>query len=225
MWINYQFVAVCPLILNFLHISSQKWLVFANFFGLPNFLPQLANFFTRIYPSYLWHFPTLTWSLFHGTEKSQSSPPRTSRTVSCWKVEVGFRLKDQELHEFSALLFVLSLVKIFDTYLLFCFVFLSIKILHAFFDSSDRRGTIKISHVKYFNVKIFDAWSSPFQMIKVFNTGFPPTSDDVDFARTINFSPSSVGVCLAMKATTRRRQLMFCVDNIFGLCLLEACCC
>ena len=67
-----------------------------------------------------------TWSLFHGTEKSQSSPPRTSRTVSCWKVEVGFRLKDQELHEFSALLFVLSLVKIFDTYLLFCFVFLSI---------------------------------------------------------------------------------------------------
>ena len=38
-------MAVCPLILNFLHISSQKWLVFANYFGLPNFLPQLANFF------------------------------------------------------------------------------------------------------------------------------------------------------------------------------------
>ena len=36
-------MAVCPLILNFLHISSQKWLVFANYFGLPNFLPQLAN--------------------------------------------------------------------------------------------------------------------------------------------------------------------------------------
>ena len=55
-WINYQFMAVCPLILNFLHISSKKWLVFANYFGLPNFLPQLPNFFTRIYP---WHFPTL----------------------------------------------------------------------------------------------------------------------------------------------------------------------
>ena len=40
-------MAVCPLILNFLHISSQKWLVFANYFGLPNFLPQLANFLHR----------------------------------------------------------------------------------------------------------------------------------------------------------------------------------
>ena len=59
MWINYQFMAVCPLILNFLHISSQKWLVFANYLSLPNFLPQLAIFFTRIYPSYPWHFPTL----------------------------------------------------------------------------------------------------------------------------------------------------------------------
>ena len=59
MWINYQFMAVCPLILIFLHISSQKWLVFANYFGLPNFLPQLANFFTRIHPSYPWHFATL----------------------------------------------------------------------------------------------------------------------------------------------------------------------
>ena len=141
--------------------------------------------------------------MFHCTEKSQSSPPRTSRTVSCWKVEVGFRLKDQELHEFSALLFVLSLVKIFDTYLLFCFVFLSIKILHAFFDSSDRRGTIKISHVKYFNVKIFDAWSSPFQMIKVFNTGFPPTSD-VDPARTINFSPSSLCICFSDESNYKK---------------------
>ena len=36
-------MAVCPLILNFLHISSQKWLVFANYFCLPNFSPQLAN--------------------------------------------------------------------------------------------------------------------------------------------------------------------------------------
>ena len=53
-------MAVCPLILIFLHISSQKWLVFANHFGLLNFLPQLANFFTRIYPSYPWHFPTLS---------------------------------------------------------------------------------------------------------------------------------------------------------------------
>ena len=59
MWINYQFTAVCPLILIFVHISSQKRLVFANHFGLPNFLPQLPNFFTRIYPSYPWHFPTL----------------------------------------------------------------------------------------------------------------------------------------------------------------------
>ena len=52
-------MAVCPLILKFLHISPQKWLVFANYFGLQNFLPQLPNFFTRIYPSYPWHFPTL----------------------------------------------------------------------------------------------------------------------------------------------------------------------
>ena len=59
MWINYQFMAVCPLILNFLHISSQKWLVFANYFSLPNFLSQLANFFTRIYLSYPWHFATM----------------------------------------------------------------------------------------------------------------------------------------------------------------------
>ena len=63
MWINYQFMAVCPLILNFLHISPQKWLVFAYYFGLPNFLPQLANFFTWMYPSYPWHFPTLDQSL------------------------------------------------------------------------------------------------------------------------------------------------------------------
>ena len=52
-------MAVCPLILNFMHISSQKWLVFYYYFSFPNFLPQLANFFTRIYPSYPWHFPTL----------------------------------------------------------------------------------------------------------------------------------------------------------------------
>ena len=66
MWINYQFTAVCPLILNCLHISSQKWIVFANHFGLPNFLPQLPNFFIRIYPSYPWHFPTLriSWRNF-----------------------------------------------------------------------------------------------------------------------------------------------------------------
>ena len=59
MWINYQFMAVCPLILNLLHISPQKWLVFANYFVLPNFLPQMPNLFTRIYPSYPWHFPIL----------------------------------------------------------------------------------------------------------------------------------------------------------------------
>ena len=45
MWINYQSMAVCPLILILLHKSSQKWLVFANYFGLPNFLPQLPKFF------------------------------------------------------------------------------------------------------------------------------------------------------------------------------------
>ena len=67
MWISYQFMAVCPLILNFLHISSPKWLVLADHFGLPNFLPQLANFFTRIYPSYPWHFPTLMAWWIHKT--------------------------------------------------------------------------------------------------------------------------------------------------------------
>ena len=41
---NYQFMAVCPMTLNFLHISPQKWLVFAKYFGLPNFLPQMPNF-------------------------------------------------------------------------------------------------------------------------------------------------------------------------------------
>ena len=61
-WINVDKLSICgswSIDLNFLHISSQKWLVFANYFGLPNFLPHLANFFTRIYPSYPWHFPTL----------------------------------------------------------------------------------------------------------------------------------------------------------------------
>ena len=50
-------MALCPLILNFLHISKMAF--FANYFGLPNFLPQVANLFTRIYPSNPWHFPTL----------------------------------------------------------------------------------------------------------------------------------------------------------------------
>ena len=61
-WVNVDKLSIygsLSIDLNFLHISSQKWLVFANYFGLPNFLPQLANFFTRIYPSYPWHFPTL----------------------------------------------------------------------------------------------------------------------------------------------------------------------
>ena len=37
-------MVVCPLDLKFLHKSPQKWLVFANFLVLPNFLPQLVNF-------------------------------------------------------------------------------------------------------------------------------------------------------------------------------------
>ena len=60
MWINYQFMEVCPLILISFAQISPKMACFAHNFGLPNFLPQLANFFTRIYPSYPWHFPTLT---------------------------------------------------------------------------------------------------------------------------------------------------------------------
>ena len=44
MWINYQYMELCPLILNFLHKSSQKWLVFANYFGLPNFYPNWPIF-------------------------------------------------------------------------------------------------------------------------------------------------------------------------------------
>ena len=52
-------MAICPFILIFLHISSKKWFVFAIYFGLPNFLPQLANFFTRIYLSYPGHFAAL----------------------------------------------------------------------------------------------------------------------------------------------------------------------
>ena len=77
MWINYQFIAVCPFILNFSHISSQKWLVFGNNFGLPNFLPQLPNFFTRIYPTYPWHFPTLLAS------GRSSFDGRVNRIKSC----------------------------------------------------------------------------------------------------------------------------------------------
>ena len=75
-------MAVCPLILIFLHISSQKWLVFVNYFSLPNFLPQQANFFTRIYPSYPWHFPTLTsdWIFDRG-----------HATLPCWNLEIIHR--------------------------------------------------------------------------------------------------------------------------------------
>ena len=61
-WINVDKLSICgswSIDLNFLQKSSQKWLVFANYFGLPNILPQLPNFFTRIYLSYPWHFPTL----------------------------------------------------------------------------------------------------------------------------------------------------------------------
>ena len=43
---------------NWFFLCHWKF-VFGNYFGLPNFLPQLANFFTRIYPSHPWHFPTL----------------------------------------------------------------------------------------------------------------------------------------------------------------------
>ena len=44
MWINYQSMAVCQLILIFLHISSQKWLVFANYFSLSKFYPNWPIF-------------------------------------------------------------------------------------------------------------------------------------------------------------------------------------
>ena len=44
---------------------SIDGLFYANYFGLPNFLPQLPNFFTRIYPSYPWQFPTLISVLFY----------------------------------------------------------------------------------------------------------------------------------------------------------------
>ena len=37
-------MAVCPLILNFLHISSQKWLVFGNYFSLSKFYPNWPIF-------------------------------------------------------------------------------------------------------------------------------------------------------------------------------------
>ena len=81
MWINYQFMAVCPLILNFLHISSQKWLVFGNYFGLSNFLPQLANFFTRIYLSYPWHFATLA---VLGKLRTMSTPHAFQQFSAFW---------------------------------------------------------------------------------------------------------------------------------------------
>ena len=40
---------------NWFFLCHWKF-VFGNYFGLPNFLPQLANFFTRLCP---WHFLTL----------------------------------------------------------------------------------------------------------------------------------------------------------------------
>ena len=52
-------MAVCPLILNFFHMYSQKWLVFANNLASQTFYPNWPILFTRIYPSYPWHFPTL----------------------------------------------------------------------------------------------------------------------------------------------------------------------
>ena len=88
MWINYQFMAVCPLILNFLHISSQKWLVFANYFGLPNFLPQLPNFFTRIYPLYPWHFPTLLLGIQCNTTQYHA----ITSNLKIWHLSVGCAL-------------------------------------------------------------------------------------------------------------------------------------
>ena len=46
MWINYQFMAVCPLILIFLHIYSQKWL----YFWPPKlFTPTGQFFYTNIF--------------------------------------------------------------------------------------------------------------------------------------------------------------------------------
>ena len=62
MWINYQFMAVCPLILIFLHISSKSGLFLLIILASQTFYPNCPIFFTRIYPSYPWHFPTLTSS-------------------------------------------------------------------------------------------------------------------------------------------------------------------
>ena len=82
-------MAVCPLILKFLHKSSQKWLVFANYFGLPIFLPQLANFFTWIYPSYPCHFQTLdmvSYVVLFSVSQVSMSPCVILRIVLCCDV-------------------------------------------------------------------------------------------------------------------------------------------
>ena len=65
MWINYRSMLVCPLgqytCSTNLPKSSFKLLAcFCWSLVLQKFLPELANFFTRIYP---WHFATLLYDL------------------------------------------------------------------------------------------------------------------------------------------------------------------
>ena len=105
MWINYQFMAVCPLVLNFLHICSQKWLVFGNYFGLPNFLPQLANFFTRIYHIYMVKV-FLKKDLFMMASITSADPTRQSNQIG-WQLQdkicflMSSMLKQQTRHMFE----------------------------------------------------------------------------------------------------------------------------
>ena len=44
MWVNYQFMLVCPLDLTLVPQSSTKMACFCLFLDLPYLLPQLANF-------------------------------------------------------------------------------------------------------------------------------------------------------------------------------------
>ena len=103
MWINYQFMAVCPLILNFLHISSQKWLVFANYFGLPNFLPQLANFLHG-YIRHIRDIFQLWWSLNKKRSHQNMMQAHTFETSSpfsffsiFWRIKSSSLLQDTQL--------------------------------------------------------------------------------------------------------------------------------
>ena len=61
MWINYESMLVCPLDLTLVAQIFQK---VACFWSSPNLYPNLPIFFTRIYPSYPWHFPSLTITIY-----------------------------------------------------------------------------------------------------------------------------------------------------------------